>query len=90
MRYVTAFIGGLLVFIGVVLINLVLTPFLPVVLQRVVTLKLGIFTYSGPVCVLIGVALGGIAATHSFRSTLMRYSKRAMESPAQKEDGSKP
>jgi len=79
MRYITALVGGLLMFAGIVVISIFATPLLPPVFQRVITIGSGLFWLSAPIGVFIGIALGGLAATHSFRSTLKRYSTNTDE-----------
>jgi hypothetical protein len=72
MRYVTAFVGAVIVFAGCGVVCLVLTAF--PAFQGEMTLNLGVarFTIRNPIA-LAGIPIGLLAAYHSFRSTLSRY-----------------
>ncbi len=76
MRYITASIGAMFVFVGVILIGFVVTLFVPQ-LQKPIAISLGIFTASAPPVVLVALATALPAAIHSFRSTLKRYAEKA-------------
>jgi hypothetical protein len=73
MRYVTATVGAIFIFVAVIVIGIVVNIFLPPSLQRVVTVPLGVFYVSANLSVLIGLGLSLPFAVHSFRSTLKRY-----------------
>ena len=72
MRYVIATVVVLFIFVAVVLISFVVDAFLPPSMQQSVKIPLGIFMIWGTPALLVGIVIGGIAAVHSFRSTLKR------------------
>jgi hypothetical protein len=80
MRYVTATIGAILIFVGCVVGCFVLTAFRP--FQGVFTVSLGAITFTirNPVA-FAGIPLGLLAAAHSFRSTLKRYAIESKDKP---------
>jgi len=68
MRYVTGILGGMFVFVGVWLIaGLILCVVLP---QSLVAAEVGIGWLRGNVPSVIGMVLGGLAATHTFKASL--------------------
>jgi hypothetical protein len=84
MRYVTATIGAIFIFLGVVLISFVSHFFLPPALQQTMTIPVipGLFRIWGPPAVRIGVVAGIVAAALSFRSTLKRHAIALAQSRA--------
>jgi hypothetical protein len=66
MRYITALVGALLIFAGVFILTAILVAFLPPIFSATVTI--GAFYTNN----IIGVLLGSVAATASFRATLHR------------------
>jgi hypothetical protein len=72
MRYVTATIGAIFIFVAVVVIGTVTNSFLPPAFQQPVTILTGVFGIGGTPALLIGIGLGSLAAIHSFRSTHSR------------------
>ena len=79
MRYVTATIGAIFIFVAIILVGFLVNAFLPPSLQQVITLPLGPVFISANVSVLLGFALALPAAIHSFRSTLKREARKAEE-----------
>ena len=79
MRYVTGLAGAAVIFFGVMVVSLLIHSFAPPVLQRRITIPLGSFEIWGSPALLCGLALGFIAAVHSFRSTLKRYESKPPE-----------
>lgn len=79
MRYITAMIGAIFIFIAVILIGIVAVKFLPPAFEPVITVPLGVFYFRANLSVLIGFALAVPFAVHSFRSTLERYAIKAEE-----------
>ena len=77
MRYVTAVIGAIFIFIAIIAVGFGITAFLPAGLLRPITLPLGPFSLSGTPSLLIALAIAPLAAIHSFRSTLKRYNEKA-------------
>jgi hypothetical protein len=77
MRYVTATIGAIFIFVAVIAIGFVVNAFLPPALQQVVTVPLGVFFLRANPSVLIGLGLALPLAVHSFRSTLKREATKA-------------
>ncbi len=76
MQYITATIGAVFIFIAVVLIGLAAALYLPVELQRPVTLPLGPFSVTSNPSIFIAIAIAPLAAAHSFRSTIKRYAAK--------------
>jgi hypothetical protein len=79
MRYVTATIGAAFIFVAAVVVGIVGNAFLPAALQRPANIPLGAFSTRGTPALLAGIAVGALAAIHSFRSTVNRYAKKAEE-----------
>jgi hypothetical protein len=79
MRYLTATIGAIFVFVAVILISVVANTFLPPTMQRPIAISQGPLSIWGTPALLIGVALAGLASAHSFRATLKRYPLKAGE-----------
>jgi len=77
MRYVTATIGAVFIFVACSVVGFLLTAFEP--FQGVVTLPLGVVTITGNPVFLVGIVVGIPAAVHSFRSTLKREANKAEE-----------
>jgi hypothetical protein len=77
MKYVTATIGAVFIFVAVVLVSMFANGFLPPALQRRMLVSLGFFGFGGTPALLVGIALGSLAAVSSFRSTLGRYAMTA-------------
>lgn len=67
MRYATATIGAIFIFIGVLLITGIIVAFLPPMFRPWV--NLGLVQTNNP----LGLILSALAAQHSFRSTLKHY-----------------
>ena len=67
MRYLTAIVGGLLIYVAIFFITgLFITPFLPAILRPNIDI-LGLRTNN-----LIGIILGALAGGSSFRATIKR------------------
>ena len=77
MRYVTAIIGAVFIFLAVILIGFFVNAFLPPTMQRTTRISFGFFSVGGTPALLLGIPLAGFAAVHSFRSTLKRYAQRS-------------
>jgi hypothetical protein len=92
MRYITATLGALFIFLGVILVGFIANRFLPPALQQPVVIPLGTVSFWCSPSLLVGLALGTLAAVHSFRSTLSRSeskSKKLSETePAQSNNAS--
>jgi hypothetical protein len=75
MRYITATVGALFLFVALSIFGLVLTAF--PILQGVLKISFGYLslTFRNPIW-LVGPILGIIAGVHSFRATLKRYEKQ--------------
>jgi len=70
-KYFIAISGAILVFTGTwIVIGLLVAPFLPGMLRP--TVSLGIITTNN----LLGVIVGGLTASSSFRATLRHYRKK--------------
>ena len=71
MGYVVGFLGAVLVFVGVSIVSTVfLWQFLPSAMEQWIGIG-GIVTSN-----IVGVLLGSLAATASFRATLKHYRKK--------------
>ena len=77
MRYITAAIGAVFIFIAIIAVGFGVTAFLPAALMRPIALPLGPFSFSGTPSLLIAIAIAPLAALHSFRSTLKRYKEKS-------------
>jgi hypothetical protein len=75
MRYITATVGALFLFVALSIFGLVLTAF--PILQGVLKISFGYHTLTlrNPIW-LVGPILGIIAGVDSFRATLKRYEKQ--------------
>jgi hypothetical protein len=69
MRYVTATIGAMFVFVAVLVVSFVLNAFVPPAFQAA-RLHLGAVVVWGSPIVLLGFVVAVVAAVHSFRSSL--------------------
>ena len=78
MRYITAVLGALLIFVATFILSAFLVPLYPVFLRQWVNLG---FIQTNNV---VGLLLASLAATASFRATLRRYAKK--KSPAEQEN----
>jgi hypothetical protein len=81
MRYITATIGAVFIFVAVVLISILVNWFLPPTMQRPIAISLGLISFWATPSILIGFPLAGTAAVHSFRSTLKRHQCKVEDSP---------
>ncbi len=70
MRYITATLGAILVYAGIVSISCVVNCFLPLSLRGFIVIPMGFFTIWGTPAILIGIVAGSFAAMYSFRSSL--------------------
>jgi hypothetical protein len=70
MRYVTAIIGALLIFVGAFILSFVFVPLYPAFLRQWV--DLGFMSTNN----VVGLLLASLAATASFRATLRHYAKK--------------
>ena len=75
MRYITATLGAVFIFVAVIVIGFAINAFLPPALRTVVTLPLGIVYVRANLSVLLGLGLALPLAIHSFRSTMKRESQ---------------
>jgi len=66
MRYITAFLGGIFIFVGVFILSAIVVACLPPVFRT--TIHLGFVSTNN----VLGYLLAGLAATASFRATLRR------------------
>jgi hypothetical protein len=73
-RYFTATLGALLVFICCAVGCFILAAFRPFQFTLTLTIGIGTFTIRNPIA-LAGLPIGVLAAIHSFRSTMKRYAK---------------
>jgi hypothetical protein len=88
MRYVTAKIGAIVIFVGCAVGAVILTAYRP--FQGVLRISIGGFSIaiSNPVA-LVGIPIGILAAVRSFRSTLKRFeAKEGEKSRANQDVGS--
>ncbi len=77
MKYATATIGAVFIFVAVVVVSMFANGFLPAAFQRPVFIVLGLFGFGGTPALLVGLAIGSLAAVSSFRSTLGRHTVTA-------------
>lgn len=81
MRYATATIGAIFIFLAVFALCLVLIAFLPPAFRPVINLPLGQgFVWINNPLAFVGLLLAILSARHSFRSTLRRYAAKAASS----------
>jgi hypothetical protein len=73
MRYVTATVGAIVIFVAVMVISIVINSFLPAALHAQLAVNFGLFWLRSSPMLLVGAGAALLAATHSFRSTLKRY-----------------
>jgi hypothetical protein len=85
MRYITALFGSVFIFVAINVICFVINAQLPPTFQRPITIPLLLSGFSATPALLVGMVIGIAAATHSFRSTLHRYTVKA-ERPACQSD----
>lgn len=91
MRYIVATLGALIVLVAVTLVGIVVNNLLPPAFD-VLTMRVpwGSVWVRGPM-IIVGFALGVVAAAHSFYSTLKRYrlkdAERVSAEPRESEPG---
>jgi hypothetical protein len=73
MKYITATIGAIFIFLGVLIVCIFGGAFVPADINPRITINLGLFSVWGNLSVLVGVPLAIAAAIHTFRSTVRRY-----------------
>ncbi len=78
MRYVTAILGALFIFVAVFILSAFLVPMYPAFLQQWVSLG---FMQTNNI---VGLLLASLAATASFRATLRRYAKKKFPADEEK------
>ena len=79
MRYITATIGAIFIFVGVGIVCLLVGGFLPREFNhKIIKIPIGpIFFVKTNPTMLFAIPVAGFAAFHSYRSTLKRYAKPA-------------
>jgi hypothetical protein len=92
MRYVTATVGAVFMFVAVLLVCLVTIAFLPPAFKPVV--RVGFVPWinvwiNNPLA-FVGLGLAVLAAAHSFRSTLKRYAAKENASVESRVTSSEP
>jgi membrane protein implicated in regulation of membrane protease activity len=82
MRYITAIVGALFIFVAVFILSAFLVPLYPAFLRQWV--NLGFISTNN----IVGALLASLAATSSFRATLRRHAKKKIAAPVRtdKED----
>jgi hypothetical protein len=73
MKYAIATIGAVFIFVAVVVVSMFANGLLPTSFQQRVFIGLGLFGFGGTPALLVGIAVGSLAAVSSFRSTLVQY-----------------
>ena len=75
MRYAIAAVGAAFVFVAVFLLTTLVVAFLPAALRP--WIQLGVVRTNNP----IGLLLAGVAAVHSWRSTVRHYAIKERNTP---------
>lgn len=83
MRYITAIVGALFIFVGIIVIGFGVTLLVPP-LRQPIALPFALLPISAPPAIFVAFAIALPAAIHSFRSTLKRYAEKAEKSRANK------
>jgi hypothetical protein len=82
MRYITATVGAVLIFIAIIIVGFGVMMFLPPALVQPIAVPLGPISFSAPPSLLIAIAIAPMAALHSFRSTLKRDKEKSEADPS--------
>jgi membrane protein implicated in regulation of membrane protease activity len=81
MRYITAIIGALFIFLAVFILSAFLVPLYPAFLRQ--WINLGLISTNN----IVGALLASLAATSSFRATLRRSAKKKSDRVVRRDEG---